>query len=178
MKKHVCLAGILICFTTTVFSQQFDSTLDKIAQFPNHLFSKIKNKTSRLDEQLSNQTEKYLKRMARKEAALEQKLNASDSVKAKQLFSGVQDRYIYYEQKLEAVNGTEKKIISGQYFPFIDSLKGALSFVQGNQRLLNISPEIENIAASSLGQFNQLMAKIQLSSWIKENISLKTRSPI
>src|SRR5882672_8517063 len=111
MQKHLCLTGILICLVATSFAQQMDSAADKITQFPNRLFAKIKNKTDRLDEQLTRQTEKYLARLAKKEKKLQKKLYAKDSLAANNLFAGSQEKYLALEQKIKNVSESENKAL-------------------------------------------------------------------
>jgi hypothetical protein len=48
-----------------VFARSDPSTTDKILNFPYRLFSRIQGKMAFLDQQLTQQTEKYLQRMAR-----------------------------------------------------------------------------------------------------------------
>ena len=101
MKKRLCLIGILLCIAATTFAQQSDSLIDKIAQFPNRLFSKMQHKADQLDDQLIKQTEKYLERLAKKERKIQKKLYAKDSVAAKNIFAGSQEKYLALEQKIK-----------------------------------------------------------------------------
>lgn len=66
MKILVCLSGALIFFFHCSFGQ-VDSTAMMLAKFPNKIFAKISSKASGLDDALTKQTEKYLKRLAKKE---------------------------------------------------------------------------------------------------------------
>ncbi|MBS1600820.1 MAG: hypothetical protein JST75_21550 [Bacteroidetes bacterium] len=170
MKKQLCLTGILLSLAAICIAQQADSVIDKISQFPNRLFAKIKTKTDRLDEQLTRQTEKYLERLAKKEKKLQQKLYAKDSVAAKNLFAGSQEKYQQLEQKLKTIQSGENKALSGEYLPYVDSLKGSLSFLEKNKNLLNGSPDLKNKIGSSLGSFNQLQTKLQTTEEIKDFI--------
>ena len=170
MIKHLCLTGILLSLAVISFAQQLDTTIDRITQFPNRLFAKLKNKTDRLDEQLTHQTEKYLAHLAKKEKKLQKKLYAKDSLAANNLFAGSQEKYLALEQKIKNVSDNENKALSGEYLPYVDSLKGSLSFLQKNQKLLGASPDIQNKIGGSLGSFNQLQSKLQVSEEVKEFI--------
>ena len=167
MQKHLCLTGISLCLVAISFAQQLDTTVDKITQFPHRLFAKIQSKTDRLDEQLTRQTEKYLARLAKKEKKLQNKLYAKDSLAANNLFAGSQEKYLALEQKIKNVSEPGDKALSGEYLPYVDSLKGSLSFLQKNQKLLNASPELQNKIAGSIGSFNRLQSKFQTTEEVK-----------
>jgi len=170
MRLRLCLTGIFLSFAVISLAQQLDSTVDRIAQFPNRLFAKIKNKTDRLDQQLTRQTEKYLERLARKERKLARKLYAKDSATAKNLFAGSQEKYFELEQKIKNVEAGGNKPLSGEYLPYIDSLKGSLSFLEKNQNLLQATGGLQNKIAGSLASFNGLQAKLQATEQVKEFI--------
>ncbi|HMH35089.1 MAG TPA: hypothetical protein VK543_18765 [Puia sp.] len=170
MERPLCLTGILLCLTVCACAQKTDSVIDRITQFPNRLFSKIQNKTDRLDAQLTRQTEKYLERLARKENKIRRKLFKTDSNSAKNLFDGAQQKYQQLEQKISTAESGTGKALSGEYMPNIDSLKGSLSFLSQNQKLLSLSPALQGQAAASLASFNQLQSKFQSADEAKEFI--------
>ena len=170
MKKWLCIATILLGFSFFAKAQEIDSLVEKITGFPNRFFSRMKNKTTGLDARLTKQTEKYLTRLAKKEKKLQKKLYAKDSSAAKSLFEGSQEKYAYYMQQIKKVN-IEGKSLNGEYFPYIDSLKGSLSFLQQNKKLLDVNPDLENKVAGSLNGFNQLQSKLEVSAKIREFIS-------
>jgi hypothetical protein len=169
MKKNLLITVVFCSLATLARAQKFDSTMDRITQFPNKLFAKIQNKAAGLDAALTKQTEKYLERMARKEKKLERKLSRKDSLTAKTLFAGTQQKYLYFEQQIKKANGGATTI-SGEYLPYIDSVKGSLSFLQKNQQLLNATPEIQNKLAGSLNSYNQLQSRLAVSQQIKDFI--------
>jgi len=172
MERPLCFTGILLCLAVCACAQKTDSAIDRIAQFPNRLFSKIQNKTDRLDAQLTRQTEKYLERLARKENKIRRNLFKTDSNAAKNLFDGAQQKYQQLEQKINTAESGAGKTLSGEYMPNVDSLKGSLSFLSQNQKLLSLSlsPALQGQAASSLASFNQLQSKFQSADEAKEFI--------
>jgi hypothetical protein len=170
MKTWLCISFILLGFSFLTKAQETDSLVEKITEFPNRFFSRIKNKTTGLDARLTKQTEKYLARLAKKEKILQKKLYAKDSLAAKSLFEGSQEKYAYYMQQIKKVN-TEGKPLNGEYLPYIDSLKGSLSFLQQNKKLLDVNPDLQNKITGSLNGFNQLQSKLEVSAKIREFIS-------
>jgi hypothetical protein len=172
MKRHLCLTSILLCICTSIFAQDIDSTLQKITDFPNRLFLKIKNKTASLDEALTKQTAKYLQKLAKREARMQRKLAKTDSVAAKNLFAGVQGKYLAYEKMIKSqMNNPVNANTTGEYIPYLDSIKSSLSFLQQNNKILNsASSNLTGPIGSSLAHVNQLQAKLQQTEEIKEFI--------
>src|SRR5215467_9952946 len=148
MNKRLYLTGIILSITLFAFAQDIDSSLMKIAQFPNRLFSKLKNETDHLEQSLTKQTERYLERLAKKERKIQEKLSKKDSVAAKNLFAGTQEKYLALEEQIKKVDG-EGKALSGEYLPYIDSIKGSLSFIQKYQNVLTTSPELQSKISGS-----------------------------
>ncbi len=170
MQKRLYLTGILLCLASFVFSQQLDPAIDRITQFPNKFFERVRNKAAHLDQDLTRQTEKYLEHLAKKEKRLQKKLSARDSAAAKNIFAGVQEKYAQLEQQIKTANDKENKPLSGEYLPYIDSLKGSLSFLQQKGQQLNIPADMQNKISGSLAGFNQLQSKFQLTEQINEFI--------
>ncbi len=136
------------------------STTEKVINFPNKFFAKIQGKTASVDQQLTRQTEKYLQKMARREAKLEKKLYKIDSAAAKRLFANSAQQYAALEQKMSSDTGGHKSIpLTGEYQPYTDSLKGTLSFLQQNPQLTE--PAQSQALQSSIAQLQQLQAKMQ-----------------
>ncbi|HWY34061.1 MAG TPA: hypothetical protein VNX68_05400, partial [Nitrosopumilaceae archaeon] len=169
MKRHLCLTSILLCLCACIYAQDIDSTLQKITDFPNRLFSKIKTKAARLDKQLDRQNEKYLQKLANNEAKLQRKLSRVDSNAAKNLFVGSQEKYQQYIKQIKTFKNKGDGSISGEYLPYTDSIKGSLSFLEKNKELFH-SSAVQNQIASSLSGFNQLQAKLQQTEQIKQFI--------
>jgi hypothetical protein len=142
---------------------------DKIINFPSKLFSKIQGKEASLDQQLTKQTDKYLQKMARREARLKKKLYRVDSTAAKNLFNeSSEQQYAALGQRLKTDSGIGKNVaLSGEYLPYVDSLKGSLTFLQQNPQLVG-GPAAANPAfQSSIAQLQQLQARMQDADQVK-----------
>jgi len=101
-KLALCLAASLCLAGTVTYSQTVDSAIDKLTNFPSKLFSRINGQTASLNQQLSQQTEKYLQRMARKETRLRAQLYKTDSAKAAALYpNDPQQQYAALIQKFK-----------------------------------------------------------------------------
>ena len=169
MRIVACLYLALL-FAASYSYGQIDSTSMKMAQFPNKIFSKINNKVSSLDDALTKQTEKYLERLAKKERKIQERLYKLDSNAAKNLFSGTQAKYAVLQYDMNNSSTTSSVALSGEYLPYIDSLKSSLAFAQKNPEILNASPKVQAEIAASVSQFNKLQNNFTNADQVKEYI--------
>ena len=151
---------LLLLYCLPFFCHAQDDTDGKggILHFPSRLFSRIQNKTAKLEDQLTHQTEKYLRRMQRREQRLYKKLYKVDSAAAKSLFAGSAGQYAALSQKLASDTGSGSLHLSGEYQAYTDSLQGMLKFVKDPR------------AAGALTQLKSLEAKMQDADQIKEYV--------
>jgi hypothetical protein len=151
-----------------------DSTLDKIAGFPNRLFSKIQSKTARLDQQLSKQTAKFLSRLSRKEAKLKKQLYKQDSAAAAKLFAAnPEQQYAALLQKLKTDSAQVMHSMGAEYLPYVDSIQVSLSFLNKYPQLLSSAGPLPAGFSSSLSQLQQLEAKMQDADQIKQIVQAR-----
>ena len=89
MQKILPFGGAaLLCLVLTVsHAQSVDSVTGKVLSFPSRLLARLQKKTTDLNNQLTQQTESYLQKMARREAKMQRKLAGVDSNAARSLFS-------------------------------------------------------------------------------------------
>jgi len=132
---------------------------------PGWFLSRMQSKITSLDDQLTKQTQKYLERMARREAKLQKKLSKVDSAGANSLFAGSAQQYTALSQKLAADTGSMHLHLSGEYQPYTDSLQGMLKYLKANPGSLNTA-ELQH----SLQQLQALQAKLQDADQIKAYI--------
>jgi hypothetical protein len=171
MKRHLCLTSILLCLCACLYAQGSDSSIQKIRDFPNRLFYKIRTRACRLDNQLDKQTEKYLSRLAHKEARLKKKLYAYDSSAAEQLFaSSPEQQYAQLAQKLKSDSAGALRSMGPEYLPYADSLNGMLGFLKSNPQLLNGTIVLPDNLQQTFNQYRQLTSKLQDADMIKQFI--------
>jgi len=156
-----CLAG------KGVHAQSVDSVTGTVLGFPVRLLSHIQSRAADINRQLTQQTQKMLQTMAGREARMEKKLAATDSSGAKQLFSGSQQQYASLLQQLRSDSAAVKRPVSGVYQPYVDSLTGAVAFLNKNQGLLKTSPDIQGRLQGATGQLQTAQAKLQLATQAK-----------
>jgi len=86
---------------------------------------------TRLNKLMMRDTEKALQRMEKKELALQNKLQQTDSLKAKALFSGTHEKYAQLLQQLNTKPPFPAETFPlKEYVPGIDSMQTALRFLQ------------------------------------------------
>jgi len=170
----MALKRLLILFVTTclfefVHAQDSLSTLNRIASFPSAFFTKVNKKTSALEDGLTRQTEKYLQKQARREEKLKKKLAKVDSAAAKNCFAeDPTQRYNELIQKLKSDSVRVTKALNGAYLPYLDSLKGSLSFLNNNPQLLSSSKILPADVQKSLSNLQNLQGKMQQAEDIKQ----------
>src|SRR5664279_57110 len=175
MKIFVSLFGALILFISTA-SAQIDSTANYLAQFPNRIFAKLNNKAASLDDALTKQTEKYLQRLAKKERKIQERLYKLDSNAAKNLFNGSQAKCAALQSSVSSATSTNGVALTGEYAPYVDSIKSSLAFAVKNPDILNASPKIQAEVAASLAQFNKLQNNFSNAHQVKAYIQQRKQA--
>ncbi len=175
MKIFVCLLGAMICILLCSYGQ-VDSTLGRLAGLSNKLFSKITSSTSKLNDDLTKQSQKYLKRLELKEKKLQQKLYKRDSISAKYLFAGdPQKQYASFIKKMQSDStaGGLRSPDNEQYLPYVDSMKVSLDFLKANPQFLNNSAQGIIDLQSSISQLKTLQNKLNYSYQLKAYVTAR-----
>jgi hypothetical protein len=148
-----------------------DSTVNAIIQKLSSNFpKKISKKTEQLNKQIDKKSEKVLKQMQKQEDRLRRKLAKIDSAAAHNFFTNAENRYNQY---LERLNQKEEKIssgLSGEYLPYLDSLKGSISFLQQKASVASLKKLAPESVIKAANQVNQLENKLKQAEDIKEFI--------
>ncbi|MFT3822664.1 MAG: hypothetical protein QM731_02045 [Chitinophagaceae bacterium] len=155
---------LILCCAQT-YAQDSVSTLDRIADFPTRFLDRINKKASRLEEDVVNNTEKYLQRLAKQEKKLQKQLAKKDSAAAANLFGDVDAKYQQLQQSLQQPAGKVARY--KQYIPGLDSLKTSLNFLSSDNNLLKGK---EQEIQSALNSVNGLTDKLQQAEAIKQYI--------
>jgi hypothetical protein len=158
----------LPCLNT--YAQDISDPVNKVINIPSRYISKIQNKFSHLDQQLSRQTEKYLKRLEKQEAKLSQAVSKYDAKATVHLNDG-QKLYGQLINKINTKVNTDKLAVTGEYLPNVDSVRTSLAFLEQNNQLLSASKDIQQKLQGSLAEVKQFQAKLQQTEKIKEYIS-------
>jgi hypothetical protein len=171
--KIQLFVGIFLFSSTWIHAQQADSIFsktDRVVSFPSRFFSHIQKKSAALNSSLDRQTEKYLQRLQRKEDKFRRALSRRDSAAAAS-FAASSGRYNGLQEQIKRVDTSAKGSLSGEYMPYVDSLKGSLAFLRQTPSCLNLSAVSQNKLALSVGQFNELQGKLRVADQAKTYIA-------
>ena len=174
LKPAFCGLILICCTRLTSYGQSMDSVTEKAISFPARLLSRLQSRTASLDKQLTQQTSGYLQKMQRREEKMRKKLYAVDSNAAKQLFDGSAQRYAALAQKMSTDTGKLHMPLTGTYMPYVDSLQGALDFLQKNPALVSGAGSLNGAGAKLQGaasQFQALQAKMADADQIKTYVN-------
>ena len=155
------LFGLLCLVPSIALAQPADSVTDKVLNFPSRLFGKLDRRMTDLNQQLTRQTERYLQNMARQEQRLQHRLSFVDSNAARSLFAQSQEQYASLLQRLRTDRGSRRRLtsLSGTYQPYMDSLQGALAFLQTNSGK-TLSPQALTQLQGAASQLQAFQAKM------------------
>lgn len=173
MRSALLCVVLFQCLLPVFLSgQDKQDAIDRLNNFPTNFLSKINNKTASLDRQLTRQSKKYLQRLAGKESKLKDRLTKFDPAAANNLFSyDPQKQYGAFLQKLKSDSGGGKISASGEYLPYLDSLKLSLDYLKANPQLIKSSKLSSAEIAGSISQLQQLQAKMLDADQIKQFIA-------
>lgn len=161
---------IVVCLIVQICpAQDGPSNVDKLLNFPNRFIQKMEQQSSKMEERLLAQTEKYLAKLAKQEQRIYRKLKKIDSAAAAQLFAESNAKYADLLDSIKKPDSIAKNS-SGEYLPYVDSIKASLSFLQQNGQFINSSKELRDKIDQSLGQFKQLQSRLAQSDYIKQFI--------
>lgn len=159
--------GLCLLVYKPAFSQEDNSGINRIINFPVSFFNKVNQNTNKLEDRLAKQTERYLQRLAKREKKLQRKLSKIDSAGAQQLFANSEKQYQQLTHKIKGKASKLSEAMRGEYLPGMDSLKTSLAFLQQNNQLLGNAKEIQQKVQGSLANVTQLQSKLQQSEQVK-----------
>jgi chromosome segregation ATPase len=144
-------------------------------KLPSGLFGRIQDKVSGIDQRLTQQTEKYLKKMARREARIQKKLSGIDSAAAGNLFSNSSAQYAALLKKIKT-DSSGKTALKGEYQPYTDSLQTSLAFLQQNPQLLSNTggktpQQLQSQLQNATGELQQLQTRLGNADEIETYVS-------
>lgn len=174
LRPKPLLLLFIICVSFAAQAQDTAIILGKIANLPKHFFPTIDSKTTKLENSLTKQTEKYLSRLFHQEEKLKTKLARKDSTAAKKIFDSTAQKYKSLTEKMRSKTNRVENALAGQgdYLPNVDTLATSLNFLtkKGNG-LLADNKQLEQ-AKSVLGNLKELDGKMlqaeQVKAYIRE----------
>ena len=134
-------------------------------KFPVSYFDKTAKTTHSISNRIEKKSQKLLRKLKKQDEKIARKLKRIDSAGAEAIFADANDKYQQLSEKLMSPNTTLTNKTSGEYLPFMDSLKGSLAFLDGKRNLL--SPQQSEKLDDALSGLNQFQSKLEQADHIK-----------
>lgn len=143
--------------------------INQIIELPSRFLSKANGKISIIRKNLRKKSKKYISEFTKQESNLKKKCFQIDSATSKQVFaSSNKNRYWEFLQKLETDSTVvNPKRVSGEYYPYIDSLETTLHYLIKNESVFNPSKVSSSEIASTLRNLLVLQSQMQDADQIK-----------
>ena len=135
-----------------------------IEDFPNE----IVKKTDLLEKKIYKKSEKALQHMQKLEQRIQRKLSKLDSLAAKNFFASAEGRYQQLLGQLKQKSQSSIGRISGEYLPYLDSLQGGLTFLQGDNLKYFSNELLPESVKQALDGIKNLQNKFQQSQEIDQ----------
>lgn len=154
------ILALLILFSTAQILSAQDSVQITQHVSPNYIGA-VAAKAKNLEEKLDKKSEKVLSQLQKQEAKLRSKLEKIDSIAAKNVFSGAENKYKELAQKLK-----DNKL--RQYIPQIDSLSTSLKFLGANPQFISQAKEVKEKLKEAMNRMEALKSQLQKAEDIKQ----------
>lgn len=168
---------ILIVFACSSTLHAQDSLIKKVAPIPGKYLSEVKQKSDKMEEQISKRSQKALSRFMKQEEKLKRRLGRIDSLKANNLFAHSIDSLGSLKSrmkgKLGKYSGALTQTGGGAY---LDSLGNSLAFLKQSKGLMEQSKGLTDKLNGSLKSVDNLKDKLaqaeQIKAYIRERKQL------
>ncbi|HEU4470716.1 MAG TPA: hypothetical protein VFR58_06525, partial [Flavisolibacter sp.] len=163
------MAALLLALSPTLCHSQQESdasaALDKVLSSPEEIFGALSKRSGEIRAGLNKATRRYLSKLEKSEQKLYRKLYKKDSLKAKQLFEGMD---AHYAALRKAPSGALPS--SSLYSSRLDSLTTSLSFLKDNPLLKDNAS-----LARTLEGYGQLQQSLNASEQVRKQVAARTR---
>ncbi len=120
------------------------------------LLEGVNKKAIAAEVSIDKATNTYLSKLLKQENKLKSKLLKKDSILAKQLFNGVEQKYSAFKDAPQKLSNA-----ASVYSGHLDSLSTALNFLKGSN--ISVNPELQK----TLSQFSSLQDKLNSAEGVK-----------
>jgi hypothetical protein len=158
--SRTLLALFLLFYLLIGNAQSWTGIGDTSSQpIPGTILTSLVEKSASIEQKLEKSTEKYLNKLQKQEKKLRAKMRKKDSVLARQLFDGVEEKYL-------ALKGKPEKLSEyiHVYSPLLDTLTTALKFLKTNK--IN-NPELQQV----LSRFSSMQDWLNQTAVVKQFLS-------
>jgi hypothetical protein len=171
MRNLVSLVVVAhLCLYSKLAAQSIPTPpLNNVISIPAKYLKKVEDKFSKVNNDITHQTEKYIQRLQKQEDKLNRKLSKYESAATSHLNDG-QKFYAGLLGKINSQVNTSKMGVAGNYLPYVDSVQTSLAFLEQNNQLLSASKNVQGKVQASLGQVKEAQARLQIAEKIKQLI--------
>ncbi len=156
--NRILILLILFCVAQDLSAQDSVQIIQQVS--PNYI-DVVAEKAKGLEEKLDKKSEKALDQLQKQEAKLRSKLEKIDSIAAKNVFAGAENKYKELEQKLK-----DNKL--RQYIPQIDSLSTSLKFLEANPPFISQANEVKEKLKEAMSKMEALKGQLQKAEDVKQ----------
>lgn len=166
MMRILVLATLFALFTSAIYAQ--DSQMAYADQIDPKALNHLEDRYSGLTNGITNQTERTLDEMEKRELRLKDKLMLRDTMAAKKLFGDIKAQYGQLRDKLELPVTTIVPRPLQEYIPKLDSLQTVMRFLSqpGNGATGAKLQQLQQLS----GQLQQLEGKWQQAGQVQDFI--------
>ncbi|MEZ2440120.1 hypothetical protein AB6805_00255 [Chitinophaga sp. RCC_12] len=166
----------LLLFVCLCTAQAQDSLLQKANAIPGKYLSQVKQKSDKMERQITQRSEKALSRFMKQEEKLKRRLGRIDSLKANNLFAHSIDSLGSLKSRMKGKLGKYSGALTQSGGPYLDSLSNSLSFLKDSKGLLEKSKGVTDKLNGSLKSVDNLKDKLaqaeQIKAYIRERKQL------
>ncbi|WP_436488159.1 hypothetical protein [Chitinophaga sp. ARDCPP14] len=166
----------LLLFVCLCTAQAQDSLLQKANAIPGKYLSQVKQKSDKMERQITQRSEKALSRFMKQEEKLKRRLGRIDSLKANNLFAHSIDSLGSLKSRMKGKLGRYSGALTQSGGPYLDSLSNSLSFLKDSKGLLEKSKGVTDKLNGSLKSVDNLKDKLaqaeQIKAYIRERKQL------
>lgn len=156
-----------------------DSVTAQYGRLQQRYASDVNGKVSAFNSRVESYTEKSLGTMIAQEKSMQSKVARIDSLKAKKLFAYSIDSLTRFQSLIKCKTSKLTRIFGKSYFPYLDTLKGSLSFLKkADSATTRLGAEQSKLNAeqsklsASMGSVDKMQAKLatidQINEYLKQ----------
>lgn len=166
MAPKLILFILLLCSTASYSQSSIDSIFDKPGsiKWPHA----IEEKLHKLETRIVSRGEHTIRKLWKQEAKIIRRFSTFDSAAIENLFSSIETQYQQLTKQINGEPPVSQGRLTGEYLPYLDSLKGGLLFLNARREFLPtvISPQIKD----ALDELKEFQNKLQRAEAIKQFI--------
>lgn len=168
--SHVRLAPLLFLnFCIFLSARSQDDSAQRQQLLPEKFITQVSGKLSAVENKLSRQTLKALKKFEQQERKLKAKLQKKDSSATKEIFLGSAEKIQQLQIEFESLPDKAISKLKGEYDAYMDTLQTTFKYLKDKVNSTSgKAKEIEEKLKQATSKLNLLQSKLQKADEIKK----------